>query len=65
MTLNEFLSTLGSEKISVNLSDDNGDLISFVSGGYASVESDLLAREVKRWKVDGASAISVILKDAV
>ena len=46
MTLKEFMSCLTNSNLNVALSDENGDLITFVSGGYASVESDLLYRFV-------------------
>ena len=64
MTLREFMSCLTNATLNVVLSDENGNLITFISGGYASVESDLLARKVKKWSVNSSTSISVLLKDA-
>ena len=63
MTLRDFMICLTNANLNVGLSDENGDLITFVSGGYASVESDLLDRKVKKWSVNSSTSISIVLKD--
>ena len=51
MTLQNFLSALTTENQSVTIADSTGTLITFTSQGYASVESDILARDVESWGV--------------
>ena len=64
MTLTAFLSSLQTQKISVTLADTSGELITFNSDGYGSVESDLLARNVQEWAITGSKAITITLSAA-
>ncbi len=64
MTLSEFLGALATNNIQVTLKDTSGELITFTSGGYAAVESDILAREVSGWALDKNNKISVTLANA-
>ena len=44
---------------------DNSDvpLITYLSGGYASIESDLGPRKVKRIKINSATQVTVSISD--
>lgn len=66
MTLTDFLAAFANNKgVSVELVDsDDESLITFLAEGYASVESDLGEREVKKVKINGASKVTVIIGDA-
>lgn len=64
MTLSDFLSALSTDNVQVTLKDASGTLITFTSGGYASVESDILAREVSGWALDKNNKITVTLAAA-
>lgn len=68
MKLIDFLTALGKDDINprVNVSIlDNEDkpLITYVSSGYASVESDLGTRVVKKIKVNSATLVTVSISD--
>lgn len=66
MNLSDLLEALANNtKLYITLADSNSDsLITFNAAGYASVESDLGSREVKKIKVESPSAITIILEDA-
>ena len=64
MTLNQFLSSLSTDNLQITLRDTSGVLITFISGGYASVESDILERQVSAWALDKNNHISVTLSAA-
>lgn len=53
MTLNDILSTLTSNAVSVTIKNATSDVITFTSGGYLGVESDILARTVESWNWNG------------
>ena len=53
MTLNDILSKLTTANLSTTIKNAAEDVITFVSGGYQGVESDILARNVKSWAVNG------------
>ena len=64
MKLIDLLTALGSDNINpkVNvtiLNNDDTELITYNSGGYASVESDLGTKKVKRIKVNSATLVTV------
>lgn len=66
MTLEQFISTLKTSDIKVSVfsvEDAETEIIKFYSDGYAGVESDILARTVKRWSITSSSAISVTLEE--
>ena len=64
MTLQDFISALKTKEIKVILNDiDDNELIKFYSEGYASVESDILARDVSKWSITSTSSITVVLKE--
>ena len=65
MLLSDFMSALKTTGVKVTLFDTEGkELIKFFSEGYSSVESEILARTVKRWELTSTSSISVTLEEA-
>ena len=65
MTLLDFIAPLKTKDIKVTLTDsDDNELIRFYSDGYASVESDVLARPISKWNITSNSAVTIVLKDA-
>lgn len=64
MTLAELISALKTKNVKVTVSDDSDEIITFYSAGILGVESDVSARNVKKWEITGAAAISVILESA-
>lgn len=65
MTLNDFLSALKTEGVKVTLVDVEGnELIKFFSEGYKGVESDILARTIKKFDLTSANALTVIINEA-
>ncbi len=65
MTLKTFMETCTTTKMSVTISDSTGDIITFNSEGYAGVESDVLAREVKSWGISNQKTLNVVIADIV
>ena len=63
MTLQTFMETLKSSEIKVTLISDDSPLIKFYSDGYSGIESDVLARIVRKWEILSATAITVTLED--
>ncbi len=68
MKLIDLLTALGEDnlnpKVDVTILDnDDKLLITYGSGGYASVESDLVTKKVKRIKVNSASLVTVSISD--
>ena len=53
MTLNDILSKLTTANLSTTIKNAAEDVITFVSGGYLGVESDILARTVESWACNG------------
>ena len=66
MTLLDFVTALTTQNVSVKVKDGDTDtvLIEFKSAGIAGVEGDISARTVKRWTIDGCTAITVVLDAA-
>lgn len=64
MKLKDFLEALTNKNINVTLTEDSEELITFVSAGYAGIESDVLDKVVKKISIDGATAMTVIIADA-
>lgn len=66
MTLLELIQTLKTSNVNVTVKDGTNDseIIVFKASGIAGVESDISAREVRRWELNGASAITVVLEPA-
>lgn len=66
MTLLDFVAALTTQNVSVKVKDGDTDavLIEFKSAGISGVESDLSARTVRRWTIDGSTAITVVLDAA-
>ena len=67
MILKDFLSTLKTADIKVTIydaSDTDTELIKFYAGGYEGVESDLLAKTIKKWEINSGVAVTVILNAA-
>lgn len=66
MVLSDLLVALANNsKLYITLADgDNEALITFNAPGYASVESDLGSRVVKKISVESPSAVTVTLEDA-
>ena len=67
MTLLQFLSVLSTKNVNVTVKDGDSDaeIIQFKSQGINGVEGDVSGRTVKRWEINGASAITVVLNAAV
>lgn len=66
MTLLEFISALSTDDINISVVDSTTDkaIITFISQGYAGVESDLTARPVVSWSLVGAGKITVKIRTA-
>lgn len=66
MTLLQFINALSTQNVSVVVIDGDTDatLIEFKSQGIAGVEGDVSARNVKRWRMNGATAVEVVLDTA-
>ena len=66
MTLLELIQTLKTSNVNVTVKDGANDteIIVFKASGIAGVESDISARTVRRWEIQGASAITVVLEPA-
>lgn len=66
MTLSELISALKTKNVKVTVIDaeTDGVIITFFSDGIAGVESDVSARTVRKWSLDGATSISVSLEAA-
>lgn len=67
MTLLQLITALTTPNVSVKVKDGDTDavLIEFKSAGIAGVEGDISARTVKRWTIDGCTAITVVLNAAL
>lgn len=66
MTLYQFLSTLKTNNILVTIKDlaDN-EIAKAYASSYNALDDELVTRTVARWNVNGATAIAVVLNDAV
>ena len=67
MKLSEFLSTLTSTNVQVTLTDlnTNTEIITLKASGYASLDDSIENREVMQWSITSASAVKVVLGDAL
>jgi len=64
MLLSDFLSALKTEGVKVTLMDEDGkELIKFFSEGYVNVESDILAKTIKKFDLTSATSISVTINN--
>ena len=65
MTLTDFMSALKTASVKVTLLDSEGaELIKFYSNGYTGVESDILARTIKKFEITANNAIVITLNEA-
>lgn len=65
MTLNAFMAALKTPGVKVTLLDSEGtEIIKFFSDGYAGVESDILARTIKKFEIPATNTINITLNDA-
>lgn len=65
MTLLQLIQSLNtSATVKVKDGDTDNVLIEFKSSGISSVESEVSARTVRRWTIDGATSITVVLDAA-
>lgn len=60
MTLSDFFSKLTTPDLSVTIKNAVEDVITFISGGYLGVESDILTRNVASWSA-GGKKVEVIM----
>lgn len=66
MTLKDFLLALKTKEVRITLVDAEGDeMIKFFSEGYINVESEILARTVKRFDLTSATSLSIVLNNTV
>ena len=67
MTLNEFCTAFkDNEGVSIILLNIEGDaIIRFNAGGYQGVEGDILAKTVKKIKIEHSTEIKVTITDPV
>ena len=64
MTLNDILSKLTTANLSTTIKNAAEEVITFVSGGYQGVESDILARTVEAWALNGRNLEIVMARQA-
>lgn len=67
MTLLQIITALKTDNVTVTVKDaaDDTEIIVFKASGIAGVEGDVSARTVRRWELNGASAITVVLEPAI
>lgn len=66
MTLRDFLLALKTKEVRITLVDAEGDeMIKFFSEGYINVESEILARTVKKFDLTSATSLSIVLNNPV
>ena len=68
MKLIDLLTAMGegdiNPKVDVTILDNTDvPLITYLSGGYASIESDLGTKQVKRIKINSATQVTVSISD--
>ena len=68
MKLIDLLTAMGEDdlnpKVDVTILDNTDKpLITYLSGGYASVESDLGPKKVKRVKINSATQVTIAISD--
>ena len=66
MVLSDLLVALaGNTSVYITLEDlDGNKLITFNASGYASVESDLGTRGIKKIRIDSVTNVAIVLEDA-
>ena len=65
MLLSAFLSALKTQNVKITLLDkEDNEIIKFYSEGYSGVESDILARTVKKFEITSNSSLTITLEDA-
>lgn len=65
MTLAEFISALKTENVLVTISDTDGnDICRIYNKGADALDDAIEAREVSKWIITAANAITVTIKDA-
>lgn len=59
MTITEMLSTLSDKEVEVEIIDRDTEetIVSLKSGGYASLQDDIEARKITKWKINNSSSI--------
>lgn len=64
MTLLNLITALKTANTTVTVKDatDDSEIIVFKASGISGVEGDVSARNVRRWEITGASAITVVLE---
>ena len=64
MKLNDFLTTLRTTNVTVTINDLQDKLVCKIdAASVAALSDDLENREISRWQINGASAISVVIND--
>ena len=66
MNVTELLSTLAAKDVDVELIDRDTEetIVSFKSGGYASLQDDIESKTVTKWKINNSSSIVVYVVSA-
>ncbi len=62
MTLLQFLTALTNTNIKITLSEDDSEIITFVSGGTEGIESDILAKTVVKFDVVTSDTMQVKIR---
>lgn len=62
MTLHDLVAALDTGKVCVTVKDDESEIIVFEASGIDSLSDTVLARTVREWKLEGFTAIIVILE---
>lgn len=66
MTLKQFLETLKSENVIVNVSDRNGDdICKIYASSVDALDNTLEARTIDRWTINTSTQVSIVLADEV
>lgn len=64
MKLKDFLNTLRTSNVTVTINDLQDKLVCKIdAASVAALSDDLENREISRWTINGASAISVVIND--
>lgn len=61
MTLQLFLEAFTNKDVNITLTEDGDEIITFVSGGTAGIESDVLAKTVKKITLNGSSSLTLAI----
>lgn len=64
MTLKQFLETLKSDNVLVNVSDRSGnDVCRIYASSFSALDNTIEARTVDRWTINSSTQVSVVLAD--